>query len=73
MKKRIYLLLALLLFIILAGCDDDKCLKSHTERRTGTTCHRIGKIMSCHPMVYHVSVCDEYEHGDFICTRKEAE
>jgi lipoprotein len=71
MKKRI-LLLALLL--LLTGCkDQDKCLSSHRERRVGTACHAIGKAVSCIPRVYYVSVCDEYEHGEFICTRKESE
>ena len=71
MKKRILLLAILLLF---TGCkEQDRCLKSHIERRTGTACHNIGKVVSCYPRVYHVSVCDEYEHWDFICTRKESE
>ena len=66
------LLFALLL--LLTGCkEQDKCLRSHIERRHGVSCSPVGKASICTPRVYHVSVCDEYEHGDFICTREESE
>ena len=62
MKK---ILLIGIVCLILCGCDNRKCIKSHTETRTymSTSCIPIGNYQSCitTPHTHTVSVCDKYE------------
>ena len=62
MKKILFLTI---LILILTGCNDKKCIKSHEEE---STCyyyiyHKIGEVNMMTPIYYLCTktICDEYE------------
>lgn len=61
--KRIIILVIPIL--LLCGCDNRNCIKSHEEKRTCimTQCMPIGKTMHCitYPYSCMKTICDEYE------------
>jgi hypothetical protein len=62
MKKLIILIIPILL---LCGCNNKKCIKSHKEESTCTWHQyiRVGKVTTMIPHHYacEIEVCDEYE------------
>lgn len=65
MKKVMLLLISILL---LCGCENKKCIKSHKEKSTciRPMCMPSGKGIYCMPMPYpcEKEICDEYELGE---------
>lgn len=61
MKKIVFILV----IILLCGCENKKCIKSHQEETTcpRTICVPAGKILVCSTSFYSCNkkVCDEYE------------
>ena len=62
MIRKILALAAMIgLMIILTGCEDRKCIKSHTESSVCTYSMYNGKTVVPVVMPCTVTVCDEYE------------
>ena len=62
MKK---IVIALIMVLLLCGCDKKECIKSHKEKGTCTyiTCVPVGEVTSCIPHTYSCDkeICEEYE------------
>lgn len=60
MKNKIIVLVIMIL--IICGCDNRKCIKSHEVQDTCMYYYRVGKrIMIPHYYTCTHTVCDEYE------------
>lgn len=61
--KRI--IIFLICILVLCGCENKKCIKSHKEKSTciRTMCMPSGKTVRCMTMPYpcEKEICDEYE------------
>ncbi len=62
--KKLKILIIPLMVLILSGCDNRKCVKSHKERSTCVSSIYNGKYVT--PFVYPCTktVCDEYEEAE---------
>ena len=64
LKIKIIIILAISI-LLLCGCDNRKCIKSHQEKSTCimTQCMPSGKTIICmtYPYSCMKTICDEYE------------
>lgn len=65
MSKKVSVITLLLLLILITGCSNEKCVKSHKEKSTCVyyTYVYSGKVLVPIPHYYvcEKTVCDEYE------------
>lgn len=65
MSKKVSVITLLLLLILITGCSNEKCVKSHKEKSTCVyyTYVYSGKVLVPIPHYYEceITVCDEYE------------
>ncbi len=63
--KIIKIILPIIVLLLISGCSNKKCVKSHKEESTCTWYQyiRVGKVTTMIPHHYscEIEVCDEYE------------
>jgi len=63
--KIIKIILPIIVLLLISGCSNKKCVKSHKEESTCTLYQyiRVGRVTTMIPHHYscEIEVCDEYE------------
>ena len=67
MNKKSAIITLLLLLILVTGCSNEKCIKSHKVKRTCVSYMYVYSNKSLVPIPYYYvcekTVCDEYERN----------